>query len=62
VAVRTVPLQGADFQVNLPLSPDALLADEPEDDLPALHDGSEPGGETGHAGFQQREDVGVVGV
>ena len=34
VSVRTVPGQGADFQVKLPLSPDALLADEPEDDLP----------------------------
>ena len=62
VSVRTAPGQGADFQVKLPLSPDALPADEPEDDLPALHDGSEPGGETGHAGFQQGEDVGEVGV
>jgi two-component system OmpR family sensor kinase len=35
VSVRTAPGQGADFQVKLPLSPDALLADEPEDDLPA---------------------------
>jgi len=34
VSVRTSPGQGADFQVKLPLSPDALLADEPEDDLP----------------------------
>ncbi len=35
VSVRTAPRQGADFQVKLPLSPDALLAGEPEDDLPA---------------------------
>ncbi len=35
VSVRTAPGQGADFQVKLPLSPDAQLADEPEDDLPA---------------------------
>jgi two-component system OmpR family sensor kinase len=35
VSVRTASGQGADFQVKLPLSPDALLADEPEDDLPA---------------------------
>ena len=35
VSVRTAPGQGADFQVKLPLSPDALPAEEPEDDLPA---------------------------
>ena len=35
VSVRTAPGQGADFQVKLPLSPDALPADDPEDDLPA---------------------------
>jgi len=35
VSVRTAPGQGADFQVKLPLSPDALPAEDPEDDLPA---------------------------
>ncbi len=36
VSVRTAPGRGADFQVKLPLSPDALAADEPEsDDIPA---------------------------
>jgi two-component system OmpR family sensor kinase len=35
VSVRTAPGQGADFQVKLPLSPDALPADEPDDDVPA---------------------------
>ena len=37
VSVRTSPGQGADFQVKLPLSPDALATDDPEsdDDLPA---------------------------
>ncbi len=37
VSVRTAPGQGADFQVKLPLSPDALAADEPDadDELPA---------------------------
>jgi two-component system, OmpR family, sensor kinase len=35
VSVRTAPGQGADFQVKLPLSPDALPAEEPDDDLPA---------------------------
>ena len=35
VSVRTAPGQGADFQVKLPLSPDALLAEDPEDDLPS---------------------------
>ena len=36
VSVRTAPGQGADFQVKLPLSPDALAAvDDAEDDLPA---------------------------
>jgi two-component system OmpR family sensor kinase len=36
VSVRTAPGQGADFQVKLPLSPDALAADDSEyDDLPA---------------------------
>jgi len=34
VSVRTAPGQGADFQVKLPLSPDALPAEEAEDDLP----------------------------
>ena len=32
VSVRTRPGQGADFQVKLPLSPDALVADEADDD------------------------------
>jgi two-component system OmpR family sensor kinase len=35
VSVRTAPGQGADFQVKLPLSPDALVTDDAEDDLPA---------------------------
>jgi two-component system OmpR family sensor kinase len=37
VSLRTSPGQGADFQVKLPLSPDALAGDDPEsdDDLPA---------------------------
>jgi signal transduction histidine kinase len=36
VSVRTAPGRGADFQVKLPLSPDALAAvDEADDDLPA---------------------------
>jgi two-component system, OmpR family, sensor kinase len=41
VSVHTAPGQGADFRVRLPLSPDALVADEPDadsdsaDDLPA---------------------------
>jgi two-component system OmpR family sensor kinase len=35
VSVRTSPGQGADFQVKLPLSPDALAVDDPDDDLPA---------------------------
>jgi two-component system OmpR family sensor kinase len=37
VSVRTAPGQGADFQVKLPLSPDALAvdADADDDDLPA---------------------------
>ncbi len=34
VSVRTGPGQGADFQVKLPLSPDALPGEESEDDLP----------------------------
>ena len=35
VSVRTSPGRGADFQVRLPLSPDALLAsDDPDDTLP----------------------------
>ena len=33
VSVRTAPGQGADFQVKLPLSPDALAVDDPDDDL-----------------------------
>jgi two-component system OmpR family sensor kinase len=36
VSVRTAPGRGADFQVKLPLSPDALVtddADESDDDL-----------------------------
>jgi two-component system OmpR family sensor kinase len=33
VSVRTAPGQGADFQLKLPLSPDALAADDPGDDL-----------------------------
>ena len=35
VSVRTAPGQGADFQVKLPLSPDALPADDSDDDQPA---------------------------
>jgi len=35
VSVRTAPGQGADFQVKLPLSPDALVVDDSDDDLPA---------------------------
>jgi two-component system OmpR family sensor kinase len=37
VSVRTAPGQGADFQVKLPLSPDALPSEEPDadDELPA---------------------------
>jgi two-component system OmpR family sensor kinase len=35
VSVRTAPGQGADFQVKLPLSPDAQAVDDPDDDLPA---------------------------
>jgi two-component system OmpR family sensor kinase len=35
VSVRTAPGQGADFQVKLPLSPDATLADDGDDDLSA---------------------------
>ena len=35
VSVRTAPGQGADFQVKLPLSPDALVVDDADDDLPA---------------------------
>ncbi|MGH3207172.1 MAG: sensor histidine kinase [Trebonia sp.] len=35
VSVRTAPGQGADFQVKLPLSPDALVVDDDADDLPA---------------------------
>jgi two-component system OmpR family sensor kinase len=35
VSVRTAPGQGADFQVKLPLSPDALPGEDPDDDLPA---------------------------
>ena len=35
VSVRTAPGQGADFQVRLPLSPDALASsDDPDDSLP----------------------------
>jgi two-component system OmpR family sensor kinase len=33
VSVRTAPGQGADFQVKLPLSPDALVVDDFDDDL-----------------------------
>ena len=32
VSVRTAPGKGADFQVKLPLAPDALAADEADDD------------------------------
>ncbi len=32
VSVRTAPGQGADFQVKLPLSPDALAVDDADDD------------------------------
>jgi two-component system OmpR family sensor kinase len=32
VSLRTAPGQGADFQVKLPLSPDALAVDDPDDD------------------------------
>ena len=35
VSVRTAPGRGADFQVKLPLSPDALAGDDGDDDLPA---------------------------
>ena len=35
VSVRTAPGRGADFQVKLPLSPDALPDDDDADDLPA---------------------------
>jgi two-component system, OmpR family, sensor kinase len=35
VSVRTAPGQGADFQVKLPLSPDALAVDDADDELPA---------------------------
>jgi len=35
VSVRTAPGQGADFQVKLPLSPDALAVDADDDDLTA---------------------------
>jgi two-component system OmpR family sensor kinase len=35
VSVHTAPGQGADFQVKLPLSPDALVVDDPDDDPPA---------------------------
>jgi two-component system, OmpR family, sensor kinase len=34
VSVHTVPGQGADFQVKLPLSPDAIAVDDPDDDPP----------------------------
>jgi two-component system OmpR family sensor kinase len=34
VSVRTAPGQGADFQVRLPLSPDALAVEDPDDTLP----------------------------
>jgi two-component system OmpR family sensor kinase len=35
VSVRTAPGRGADFQVRLPLSPDALASsDDPDDALP----------------------------
>jgi two-component system OmpR family sensor kinase len=33
VSVRTSPGEGADFQVKLPLSPDALIVDDGDDDL-----------------------------
>ena len=39
VSVRTAPGQGADFEVRLPLSPDAVSADDPDADLPELLDG-----------------------
>jgi two-component system OmpR family sensor kinase len=32
VSVRTAPGQGADFQVKLPLSPDALVGDDLDED------------------------------
>jgi two-component system, OmpR family, sensor kinase len=35
VSVRTSPGQGADFQVKLPLSPDARDVDEADDEPPA---------------------------
>jgi two-component system, OmpR family, sensor kinase len=34
VSVRTAPGEGADFQVRLPLSPDALVSDDPDDAQP----------------------------
>lgn len=35
VSLRTAPGKGADFQVKLPLSPDALPTDDADDDMPA---------------------------
>jgi two-component system OmpR family sensor kinase len=34
VSVRTQPGRGADFEVRLPLSPDAVSTDDPDADLP----------------------------
>ena len=33
VAVYTAPGRGADFQVKLPLAPDALIVDDADDEL-----------------------------
>ena len=68
VSVRTAPGQGADFQVKLPLSPDALLVDD-AGRRPARLGAPGAGGSMAlswatrrpHAGFEQGEDVGEVG-
>jgi two-component system OmpR family sensor kinase len=39
VSLRTAPGAGADFQVKLPLSPDALASDDPDADLDAEGEG-----------------------
>jgi two-component system OmpR family sensor kinase len=38
VSVRTAPGEGADFQVRLPLSPDAHFGDDPDDEDPEPED------------------------
>ena len=70
VSVRTAPGQGADFQVKLPLSPDAAggADDADDDDSPAAlgsgrpHDVPQLGDEARHAGLEHREDPGEVGA